>query len=100
MKRPHRSERVPMEGKPEANAKQRVTVERDKLRQTTHWDMDYLPLETVEDLYGREQLRTADAPSPEPPPRTTSNRRLGVICILAGMVVLILTLALASLLAD
>ena len=89
-----------MERKPEPNAKPRVTVERDKLRQTTHWDMDYLPLESVERLYGRKGVKTADTASFEPPPRTTSSRRLGVICILAGVVLLIITLALAGFLAD
>ena len=89
-----------MEGKGEASAKQRVTVERDKLRQTTHWDMDYLPLESVEHLYSRKRVDTADTAPRESLPRTTSNRRLGVICILAGVVLLIITLALAGFLVN
>ena len=37
--------------------KKRVTIERDKVRQTSHWDMDYLPREELEALYSLDTRR-------------------------------------------
>jgi hypothetical protein len=36
------------------NGKKRVALEQDKVRQTSHWDLDYLPLKEVDALYAVE----------------------------------------------
>jgi hypothetical protein len=73
----------------------RVALERDKVRQTTHWDMDYLPLKEVERLHARVDLDSAEAPASEPTSQAASNRRLGAICIAAGLGLLTLVLGVA-----
>ena len=79
--------------------KKRVSVERDKVRRTTHWDLDYLPSREVEDLYdaespGVEKERAAREPRP-----TWTNRQLGLLCMAAGLVLLGLAVLAARLLA-
>ena len=45
------------------NGKKRVALEQDKVRQTSHWDLDYLPLKEVDALYDRpgDRRETAGA---------------------------------------
>ncbi len=70
--------------------KKRVTLERDKIRQTTHWDMDYLPIRELDAYYQRSKPST-DRPRPTRRHREPlTNRILGFICIGAGVALLIL----------
>ena len=39
--------------------KPRIYKESEKVHQTTHWDMDYLPLMEVEAMYGRGKVTPA-----------------------------------------
>jgi len=79
--------------------KKRVSVERDKVRRTTHWDLDYLPSREVEDLYAAPHAHK----HPERPPRRTrprmTNRQLGLLCMAAGLGLLGLAVLAARLLA-
>lgn len=66
------------------STKQRLHTEREKVRHTTHWDLDYLPLEEVENYYFLP-------PAKKRVPRDTSNRkqmdqrRLGLVLIGIGV---------------
>ena len=71
----------------------RVTLEENKVRQTTHWDMDYLPLKEVERLHTREGAPADEATASVPRAPRASNRRIGLICIATGAGLLVLTLA-------
>jgi len=42
--------------------KPRVYKESEKVQHTTHWDMDYLPMEEVEALYANADSRSAPNP--------------------------------------
>ena len=72
------------------NGKKRVALEQDKLRQTSHWDLDYLPLKEVDALYDRPETAGAS----ESPRKQMTNRSLGLICIAAGLGLLALTVTL------
>jgi hypothetical protein len=78
----------------EPKSKRRVVLEEGKIRRTTHWDMDYLPLRQVDALYERPSVHPGEPPA-ESPPETTTNRRWGLICILAGLGLLGLAVSLA-----
>jgi len=54
---------------PERSLKKRVSLEESKVRQTTHWDMDYLPRDEVQALYARGASRPAEAFSSVPSPK-------------------------------
>ena len=77
--------------------KKRVNLERDKVRRTTHWDLDYLPSQEVEDLYAAEIHPPIDEPRREPSPKTMTNRQLGLLCMAAGLGLLGLAFAVARL---
>ena len=89
-----------MQASTETNNKSRVVLEADKVRQTTHWDLDYLPLQTVDSLYDRKASGTAETASPGMSSKTPSNRYLGMICILAGVGLLVMSLAVAGFVAN
>lgn len=76
------------------NGKKRVALERDKVRQTSHWDLDYLPLKEVDALYDRPGDRRETAGASESPRKQMTNRSLGLICIAAGLGLLALTVTL------
>lgn len=76
------------------NGKKRVALEQDKVRQTSHWDLDYLPLKEVDALYDRPGGRRETAGVSESPRKQMTNRSLGLICIAAGLGLLALTVAL------
>ena len=78
---------------PERSLKKRVSLEESKVRQTTHWDMDYLPRDEVQALYARGASRSAEAFSSVPSPKTLSPGQLGVICIVIGIGLLIVAAA-------
>ena len=77
--------------------KKRVSLERDKFRQTTHWDLDYLPSQEVEDLYAAKIHRPIDESRQERSPKTMTNRQLGLLCMAAGLGLLGLAFAVARL---
>ena len=77
------------------NEKKRVTLEQDKVRQTSHWDLDYLPLKEVDALYDRPGGCRETAGVSESSRKQMSNRSLGIICIAAGLGLLALTVTVA-----
>jgi len=77
------------------NGNKRVTLEQDKVRQTSHWDLDYLPLREVDALYERPGGRRETAGASESPRKQIRNRSLGIICIAAGLGLLALTVTVA-----
>ncbi|MFO7645739.1 MAG: hypothetical protein R6W95_15250 [Desulfosarcina sp.] len=76
------------------NKKLRVYQEKPKTRQTTHWDIDYMTTEAVEDLYFGQPPPTAEPAAP-PKPKQSGNR-LALILIGAGVILLGLSLVVAS----
>jgi hypothetical protein len=78
--------------------KKRVTLEQDKVRQTSHWDLDYLPLAAVDALYERPGGRRKDTGASESPRKQMTHRSLGLICIAAGLGLLALTVTVGLLL--
>ena len=85
---------------PERSLKKRVSLEETKVRQTTHWDMDYLPRDEVQALYARDTIRPAEAFASDPPPKSLPSRQLGIICIVIGIGLLIVAVAAARLLSG
>jgi hypothetical protein len=73
------SDSVPRRPKP------RVYQEDAKTRQTSHWDWDYLPLETLERL-ARQKQPASRAAGPRQDP--LNRRRLAWVCIAAGALLL------------
>lgn len=79
-----------------SKTKPRVYQEQPKTRQTTHWDVDYLTRKEVDALY-----RVDTSPKrPDPPlsPRASDDRRLPLILIGSGLLLLVISLSLATLL--
>jgi hypothetical protein len=72
----------------------RVHKEPDKLRQVTHWDIDYLSLTEIDSLYRQNQANSP--PHLTIKPTRDSTARLPLILIAAGLVVLLLSLSIAS----
>jgi hypothetical protein len=63
--------------------KKRLYTEREKIRHTTHWDLDYLPIEAVERAYLQ-----ASTSRDKKAPRKKSDRRqrwLGLVLMAAGV---------------
>jgi hypothetical protein len=77
--------------------KKRVSLERDKVRRTTHWDLDYLSSREVEDLYAAKILRSIDEPRQDRSRKSMTNRQLGLLCMAAGLGLLGLAFAVARL---
>lgn len=61
--------------------KRRVYQEEAKTRQTSHWDWDYLPLSTLEDIVRREQASPQRAASG---PERSRRIKTALACIVAG----------------
>jgi len=74
----------------------RVTKEQEKIRQVTHWDLDYLPKEKILDLYQREtgyrKQKHKTAPATD-----ESNRTIPLLLIAIGLLLLAGALCVASL---
>lgn len=72
--------------------KPRVYKESEKVRHTTHWDIDYLSLKEVDALYGREEgdARPEKVPENAPEDGERLNRLLRRLPL--GLVLLILVL--------
>ena len=65
--------------------KPRVYQEDAKTRQTSHWDWDYLPLETLERMARERPATSPDGQTRQGPP---SQRRLAMVCIAVGALLL------------
>jgi len=63
--------------------KQRLFTEREKVRHTTHWDLDYLPIEEVEGYYFQHPAKK-QAHGVAPPKKLSSQRKLGLVLIGIG----------------
>jgi len=63
--------------------KQRLYTEREKVRHTTHWDLDYLPREEVENYYFLHPEKK-EAYRGKPPEKKVEHRKLGVVLIVIG----------------
>jgi len=63
--------------------KKRIYAEREKIRHTTHWDMDYLPREVV----ARQYLQSPPGGGKTAPRKEDGRqqRRLGLMLISAGL---------------
>jgi hypothetical protein len=62
--------------------KRRIYAEREKIRHTTHWDMDYLPREVVERQYLKPPIGSGKtAPQKE---NGRQQRRLGLVLMGVG----------------
>jgi hypothetical protein len=59
-------------------------TEREKIRHTTHWDLDYLPIEAVERSYLQASTSRAKKASRKKSDR--SQRWLGLVLLAAGVV--------------
>ena len=63
--------------------KQRLYTEREKVRHTTHWDLDYLPMEEVANFYFNSPARqTAERYAAGR--QAVRQRRLGLLLIGIG----------------
>ncbi len=76
-----RSRKSPKRGLRERLKKRRVYQEEAKTRQTSHWDWDYLPLSTLEQLARREPSPPQHAPSD---PERSRRLKTALACIVAG----------------
>ena len=76
--------------------KSRVNKEKEKINKVTHWDLDYLPKEKVQDLYEpnpvqhhmKEELRHSSG---------ISKNKLSLMMIAGGLFLLAVSLYIASL---
>ena len=66
--------------------KRRVYQEEAKTRQTSHWDWDYLPLETLERLARDMPAQSQDAPRSSAP---LVRQKLALFCIAAGILTIV-----------
>ena len=66
--------------------KKRLRVEREKIRHTTHWDLDYLPKEVVAEWYRKTSAGTGKTAPPTEDRRR--QRRLGLVLMGAGAALL------------
>ncbi len=70
--------------------KERVRLEREKLRSTSHWDLDYLPWQDVEDYFSEHAHQANNTISPDRKPKGMISHNLGLVCLIAGLVLLVL----------
>ena len=77
--------------------KQRLHTEPEKVRHTTHWDLDYLPIEEVEHYYFQHPAKTGRNGA-KPLKKKTAQRRLGLVLIGAGAGLFAAAIALGRLL--
>ncbi|MGD9332387.1 MAG: hypothetical protein PVJ53_13825 [Desulfobacterales bacterium] len=78
----------------EANTK--VALEREKLRNTSHWDLDYLPMQEVEALYANQVDSSEDTEPLQHKGSSWSKRMLGLFCIAGGLVLLAMVIIAAQ----
>ena len=73
----------------------RLIKEEEKIRQGTHWDLDYLPKDEILDLYEREK----DHPQKEhgiAHASQESDKKLSLLLIATGLLLLAVALCAAS----
>jgi hypothetical protein len=70
--------------------------EEEKIRQVTHWDLDYLPTKEILDLYQRESGPSQQKKSNEHV-TDESNTKLSLLLIASGLLLLAGTLFVMSL---
>ena len=77
----------------ENQKKHRVFKEKGKLEQVTHWDMDYLSREEVNDLYAQNREKNPREAQPE---HRSGGKKLALMLIGMGLSLLAGSLYLAS----
>lgn len=77
----------------EKQRKHRIFKEKGKIGQVTHWDMDYLSREEVNDLYVQKQEKNPWEAQPE---RRSGGKKLALMLIGMGLALLAGSLYLAS----
>ena len=82
-------ERITNDGK----KRQRVFVEGEKKRYTSHWDLDHLPLEEIEKLHSRPAQAGPQA-AEKTPARPAASRLTALSLIGGGILLLLLAIAL------
>ena len=70
-----------------------VFKENGKIRQVTHWDLDYLPKEEIEALYRQE---TTPSPLDLPESSHRPNTQLALVFMGFSLLLLLLSIGLAS----
>ena len=78
------------------NQKFRLIKEEEKIRQVTHWDLDYLPKDKILDLYqrgkGHYQPKKGNRHAAD-----DSNKKLSLLLIASGLLLLAGTILLMTL---
>lgn len=74
----------------------RLIKEEEKIRQVTHWDLDYLPTDEILDLYQRKSGHSQQINSIENV-TIESNKKLSFLLIASGLLLLAGTLFIMSL---
>lgn len=77
----------------EKQRKHRVYKEKGKIKRVTHWDMDYLPKEEINDLYAQNRGVSHRETQPEP---RSGGKKLALMLIGMGLALLAGALFLAS----
>jgi len=77
----------------EKQKKHRVFKEKGKIKQVTHWDLDYLPREEIKDLYLQKREKKHREAQPE---HRSGGKKLALMLIGMGLVLLAGSLYLAS----
>ena len=70
--------------------KRRVYQEEAKTRQTSHWDWDYLPMDTLERLTRRNKSVPTSAPSA---PGRSRRIKMALVCIAVGVLLMVALLS-------
>jgi len=77
----------------EKQKKHRVFKEKGKIEQVTHWDLDYLSREEINDLYVQKREKNRREAQPE---RRSGGKKLALMLIGMGLALLAGALFLAS----
>lgn len=77
----------------EKKKKHRVFKEKGKIKQVTHWDLDYLPREEINDLYFQKREKNHREAQPA---HQSDSTKLALMLIGVGLVLLAGSLYLAS----
>ena len=78
------------------NQRFRLFKENEKIRQVTHWDLDYLPMDEILELYQRESGPSQQKNSNEHV-TDEGNTKLSLVLIASGLSILAGTLFIMSL---
>lgn len=81
----------------EKQKKRRLRYEMPKIRRTSHWDLDYLPLKEIERLYGQGSEGVKSSKEERHPSRQFSKGKLGVVLMISGLSLIGLTILLIRL---